>query len=158
MHIIGQEKIFLLIKSEITQVTTFVDTSVNQRNRFLHLGLNHLNPPSIDRKLTRKCKLGKNTKCSKGTRGCRLKYMQAMATMDYSFVALQFLPFNVSKGFLIYHSKGVMEGQIRAILRNMEGQKPSDSGTNEGKLQKYLDLCTHPDVRGFKVNTYVYTR
>ena len=48
-----------------------------------------------------KGKLGKNTKCSKGTKGCRLKYMQAMETMVYSFVALQFLLFHVSKGFLI---------------------------------------------------------
>ena len=30
--LIGQEKIFILIKSEITIVTTFVDTSTNQRN------------------------------------------------------------------------------------------------------------------------------
>ena len=73
MHIIVQEKIFLLIKSEITQVTTSVDTSMNRRNRFLQLGLHHFIPPSIDRNITRKGKLGKNTKCSKGTMGCRLK-------------------------------------------------------------------------------------
>ena len=97
MHVIGQEKIFLLIKSEITQVTTSVDTSANRRNQVLH----HLNPPSLDGKLTSKGNLGKNTKCSKGTKGCILKYMQTVATMDCSFIALQFLPFNVSKGFLI---------------------------------------------------------
>ena len=101
MHIIGQEKIFLLIKSEITMVITSVNTSTNHRNRVLHLGLHHLNPPSLDSKLTSKEKLWKNTKCSKGTKGCRLKYMQARAIMEYSFVALQFLLFNVSKGFLI---------------------------------------------------------
>ena len=88
MQIIGQEKIFLLIKSNITQVTTSVGTSTNQRNQFLHLGLHHLNPPSLDNNLTRKSNLGKNTKCSKGTNGCKLKYMQIVATMDY-------------KGFLI---------------------------------------------------------
>ena len=101
MHIIGQEKIFLLIKSEITQVTTSVSTSTKWRKRVLHLGLHHLNPPSPDSMLTRKGNLGKNTKCSKGIKGCRLKYMQAMETMNYSFVSLQFLLFNVSKGFLI---------------------------------------------------------
>ena len=62
MHIIGYEKIFLLTKSDITIVTTFVGTSMNQRNQVLHLGLHHLNPPSLDSKLTRKGKLGKNTK------------------------------------------------------------------------------------------------
>ena len=59
MHIIGQEKIFLLIKSEITIVTTSIGTSMNRRNRVLHLGLHHLNPPSLDSNLTSKGKLGK---------------------------------------------------------------------------------------------------
>ena len=91
MHIIGQEKIFILIKSEFTQVTTFVGTSTNLRNRVLHLVLHHLNPPFLDKKITSKGKLGKSTKFSKGTKGCRLKYMQAMETIDYSFIDLQFL-------------------------------------------------------------------
>ena len=101
LHIIGQEKIVLLIKSKITIVTTSVGTSTNQRNRVLHLGLHHLNPPSLDSKLTRKGNLEKNTKCSKGTKGCRLEYMQTVATMDYSLLVVHILPFNVSKGFLI---------------------------------------------------------
>ena len=100
MHIIGQEKISLLIKLEIAIVTTSFGMSTKWRNRVLHLGLHHLNHPSLDSKLTRKGNIWKNTKCSKGTKGCKLKYMQSMATMDYSFVALQFLFFNVSKGFL----------------------------------------------------------
>ena len=45
-----------------------------------------------------------------------------------------------------------MEGKIRAISRHMEGQESSGSDTHQGKLQKYLDLCTHPNVRGFKGN------
>ena len=90
MHIIGHEKIFILNKSEITQMTTSIGTSANRRNWVLHLGLHHLNPPSLDSKITRKGKLGKNTKCSKGTKGCRLKYKQATTTMDYIFLALQF--------------------------------------------------------------------
>ena len=101
MHIIGHEKIFLLIKSDITQVTTSIGMSANRRSQFLHLGLHHLNHASLDIKLTRTCNLGKNTKCSKGTKGCGLKYMKATETMDYSFLALQFIFFNVSKGFLI---------------------------------------------------------
>ena len=88
MHIIGQENIFLLIKSHITIVTTSVSTSTNGRNHVLYLGLHHLNPPYLDRNITSKSKLGKNTKCSKGTKGCKLKYMQATATMDYSFFAI----------------------------------------------------------------------
>ena len=39
----------------------------------------------------------------------------------------------------------------------MEGQEASDSDTPQGKLQKYFDLCTHLDVRGFIVNIHVYT-
>ena len=56
MHIIEQEKIFLLIKSEITIVTTYIGTSTNRRNQVLHLGLHHLNPPSLDSNLTKQRK------------------------------------------------------------------------------------------------------
>ena len=49
-------------------MTTSVGTSVNWRNYVLHLGPHHLNPPSLYSNLTRKGKLGKNTKCSKGQR------------------------------------------------------------------------------------------
>ena len=52
-----------------------------------------------------------------------------------------------------------MEGQIRAISRHMhEGQETSDSDPHQGKLQKTLAFCTHPDVRGFKGYIRVYTR
>ena len=39
----------------------------------------------------------------------------------------------------------------------MEGQETSDLDPHQGKLQKYLDLCTHPYVHGFKGNIHVYT-
>ena len=78
-------------------MTTFVGTSANERSQVLH----HLNPPYLDSNITSKGNLGKKTKFSKATKECKLKYMQAMAKMDYSFVVLQFLLFNVSKGFLI---------------------------------------------------------
>ena len=51
-----------------------------------------------------------------------------------------------------------MEGQIQAISRHMEGQETSDSDPHQGKLQKYLAFCTHPDVRGFEGQIRVYTR
>ena len=88
MHIIGQENIFLLIKLEITIATTSVSTSMNRRNQVLHLGLHPLNPPSLSSKLTSKGNIGKNTKCCKGRKGCRLKYKQTEETMDYSSFAL----------------------------------------------------------------------
>ena len=91
-----------------------------------------------------------------GTKGCRLKYKQATATMDYSFVSLQFLSFNVSKGFLVQCFNGVKKGQIRAISRHMEGQETSDSDPHQGKIQNYLSFCTHPDVHGFRGQTHIY--
>ena len=54
--LIGQEKIFLLIKSDITRVTTFVGTSMIRRNRVLHLGLHQLNPPCLYSKMKRQRK------------------------------------------------------------------------------------------------------
>ena len=50
-----------------------------------------------------------------------------------------------------------MEGQIQAVWRNMEGQQLSGLDTHQGKLKKYLDLCTHPDLRSFEVKSRVYT-
>ena len=102
MHIIGQENIFLLIKSEITIVTTSVGASMNHRNQVLH----HLNPPSLDRKLTSKGKLGKNKKCSKGTKGCRLKYIQIVETIDYSLPTLQYPSSMYPRGSFYSTSKG----------------------------------------------------
>ena len=40
----------------------------------------------------------------------------------------------------------------------MEGQETIESNPCQGKLQKDLDFCTHPDVRGFRGQTHVYTR
>ena len=40
----------------------------------------------------------------------------------------------------------------------MQGQETSDSDPHQGKLQKYLAFCTHPDVRGFKGYIRVYTQ
>ena len=37
-----------------------------------------------------------------------------------------------------------MEGQIRAILRHMEGQDTRDLDPHQGKLQKYLDYAHIP--------------
>ena len=51
-----------------------------------------------------------------------------------------------------------MEGQIRVISRHMEGQDSIGLDTHEEKIKKYLDLCTHHDVRGFKAHICVYTR
>ena len=78
-----------------------VGTSANKRKRVLRLGLYHFNPPSLDRNLTKQRKEWEENYVLQETKGCRLKYMQTMATMDYSLLALQFVFFNVSKGFLI---------------------------------------------------------
>ena len=84
--------------------------------------------------------------------------MQAMETMDYSFIDLQFLLLQCLQGVPYIALKRGNGGSIRAISRHMEGQESSGSDTHEGKLQKYLDLCTHPDVRGFEVKSHVYTQ
>ena len=51
-----------------------------------------------------------------------------------------------------------MEGQTRAISRYMEDQETSDLDPHQQKLQNHLSFCTHPDVRGFKGQIYVYTQ
>ena len=96
---IGKD-ISINIKLEITMNTTFVGMSANRRNGIPHLGLHHLNPPSLDSKLTSKRKSWEEHKSAPRDKG-RQTQEQVSATMDYSFVALQFLLLNVSKGFLI---------------------------------------------------------
>ena len=139
-------------------MTTYVGTSMNRINRVLHLGLHHLNPPSINRNITSKGKLGKKTKCSKGQRDVDSSASKLQKQWTIVFFLFNSSLFNVSKGFLIYFFKGVMEGQIWAISRNMEGQEISDSDPHQGKLQKYLDLCTHLDVHGYRSQTRVCMR
>ena len=56
MHINWTGKDISINKIRDTIVTTFVYTSVNRRNRVLHLGLHHLNPPSLNRNITKKRK------------------------------------------------------------------------------------------------------
>ena len=51
-----------------------------------------------------------------------------------------------------------MEGQIQAISMHMEGQETSDLEPHQGKLQKSLAFCTHPNVHIFKGQIHVYTR
>ena len=82
---------------------------------------------------------------------------QVLTTMDYILFALiSLLCLQCTKEFRIYLFKGVMKGRIRAISRHMEGQESSESDPHQGKLQKNLDFCTHPDVRGFRGKTRVY--
>ena len=85
--------------------------------------------------------------------------MQAMETMDYSFIALQFLLFNVSKGFLIYHSNGVMEGRIQAMSRHMEGQDLGSLDLSKGK-SKIVWLYAHiPMYVGLReISTYIWEK
>ena len=54
--LIGQEKIFVLIKLDITIVIASIIMSTNWRNRFLLLGLHYLNPPSLNSKVTKQRK------------------------------------------------------------------------------------------------------
>ena len=78
--------------------------------------------------------------------------------MDYSFLALQFLPLQCIQRVPYIVLQWGMEGQIQAISRHMEGQETSDSDPHQGKLQNYLDFFTHPDVCGFEGHICVYMR
>ena len=70
-------------------MTNTFDTSANRRNRVLHLGLHHFNPPSLNGKVTKKRKYWEKQHCvlemEKGSS------ITSEATMDYSFLTLNFL-------------------------------------------------------------------
>ena len=81
--------------------TTFVGTSANQKNWIPHLGLHHLNPLSLDSKLTRKTQAWEEHKSAPRDKGMQTQ-AQVLATMDYSFFALNSLLFlKCTKEFLI---------------------------------------------------------
>ena len=81
--------------------TTSVGTSMNWRNRIPHLGLHHLNPPSLDSKLTSKRQAWEEHKSAPRDKGMQIQ-AQVPATMDYSFFALNsLLCLQCTKEFLI---------------------------------------------------------
>ena len=82
-----------------------------------------------------------------GENGCRLKYKQATATMDYSFLALQFLSFQCIQRvpYIVLHC-----GNGRSNLSDLKANgRPRDKwlGSTTRKTRKHLAFCTHPDVR-----------
>ena len=136
--------------------TTSVGKSANQRNRVPHLGLHHFNPPSLDSKLTRKGKLGKNRKVLQGTKGMQTQ-AKVSATMDYSSLALHFLCLQcIQRVPYIAHQWGNERSNPSDL--KAYGREASKSDPHQGKLQNNLDFFTHPDVHGFRGQTSVYTR
>ena len=86
--------------------TTFVGTSSNQRNWIPHLGLHHLNPPSLDNKLTSEMQAWEEHKSALRDKGMQTQ-AQVPATMDYSFFDLNSLmPSMYPKSSLYSFSKG----------------------------------------------------
>ena len=71
-----------------------------------HLGLHHLNPPSLDSNLTSKRKAWEEHKSDPRDKGMQTQ-AQVMATMDYNFFALNSLmPSMYPKGSLYSSSMG----------------------------------------------------
>ena len=76
-----------------------VGTSTNPRNRVLHwASTTSILQISIASSQT-KGKLGKNTMCSKGQRDAYSSIRKTKVTMDYSFLALQFILLLCIQGF-----------------------------------------------------------
>ena len=105
-HIIGQEKIFILIqirdykiqplsarlRTRETKSPTWVSTT-----SILHLSIESSQE---------KGKLGKNTKVLQGTKGCRLKYKFWQQWTIVSLLSILSYAFNVPRGSLYSFPKG----------------------------------------------------
>ena len=86
--------------------TTSLGTSANWRNGIPHLCHHHLNPPSLDSKITRKRKALEEHKSAPGDKGMQTQ-AQVPEKMDYSFFALNsLLCLQCIKEFLYSFSKG----------------------------------------------------
>ena len=78
-------------KNRDRTVANSIGTSSNRRNRVLHLGLHHFNPPSQWKSYKAKASLGRAALCAlKGQKDANSS-ITSEATMDYSFLALNFL-------------------------------------------------------------------
>ena len=79
--------------------------------------------------------------------------------MDYSFIALQILPFQCIQRvpyIVLQWSNGRSNpSDLKAYERPRD---TGDSDPHQGKIQNYLAFFTHPDVRGFEGHIRVYTR
>ena len=103
--------IFLLIINIDRTLTNFVGTSSKWRNRVLH----HFSPLSQWQDYNEMASLGRETWCApKGQRDAESS-ITSEATMDYSFLALNFLLLQC-----------IQEAQYIALQRGNGGSNPSD--------------------------------
>ena len=146
IHIIGQEKIFLLIwirdykwqplmarlRTGETESPTWASTT-----SILH---------HSDSKLTRKRQSWEeHNSAPKGQRDAYSSIV--LATMDYSFDTLNSLfclMLSMYQRVPYIASWWIMKGRIRAISRHMEGQESYESDPRQGMLQRILDYVHIP--------------
>ena len=134
----------VLLWTEETESSTCVSTT-----SILHLSITSSQ---------HKGKLGKNTVCSKGQSDVDSSISKYEATMDYSFLSLQFILLQCIQGVPHIALERGNGGSNLSILTEFGRPRVKLCGCIWEKLQKYLHLCTHPNVRGFEVKRCVYTR
>ena len=155
---IGQENIFLLINQRYNS-----NKLCRHFYELENLSLPPRPPPlqsSISRFKSHKAKkiLGRTLCSPKGQRDADSSISKIEATMDYSFLTLQFLVLQcIQEAQFIALQRG-NGGSNSRIVKEFGRPRVKWFGLIWGKIQNYLALCTHPDVRGFEVKSRVYTR
>ena len=130
-------------------VTTSVGTSSNPRNRVIHLGLQHFNPPSLNGKLIEKTKSWEEQHyVLQKEKGKHTQAKTSEATMNYSFLALKILLLQCIQEGQYIALQREMEGRVQAFSRNMEGQETRYSDPYE---EKSKNTCLHAHFPMYQV-------
>ena len=98
-----------------------VHASSKRRNRVLHLGLHHFNPPSQWKAYKAMTSLERETMCAQKDKGMHTQSCMNGATIHYSFLALICFPPLMHLIGSIHSPSIGNEGSIQSVSRHMEG-------------------------------------
>ena len=139
-------------------VTNSVGTSLNRRNRVLHLGLHHFNPPSQWKAYKAMTSLERETMCAQKDKGMQNQAYMNGGTMNYSFLALKWSsPLMHPRGSIYSPSIG-SEGSSWSISRHMEGQELISSGLIEKNSKCFCFYAYFPMYMSYNGESCMYTQ
>ena len=123
-------------------MTNSVSTSSKLRDRVLHLGLHHFNPPYQWQAHKTMASLGRESMTIQKYKGMQTQECMNGAQIHYSFLALISSPPPMHPRGSIYSPSIGSEGSIQSVSRHMEGQESSYSGLIQ-ENSKFFSFYAH---------------
>ena len=129
-------------------MTKFVGTLSKWRNRVLHLGLHHFNPPYQWLAHKTMASLGRASMGDHTNKGMHTQACMNEAQMNYSFLALFNSPPPMYPRGPIYNPSIGSEGSSESVSRNIEGQRSSNPWLNKEKSKIFYFWAHFPMYAG----------